>query len=1005
MISPMKFLTRIAMGACLLAGATGPLRAQEALPDLVPLLDASLGWGHGWRLDQTTMTGRVLLRLATAMGNRGTGPLEVWGGTVSGSVQQVYQRVYSANGTVRDRLAGSFTYHPQHGHVHFDAFAIYNVRRVTPTGGVGAIIAAGQKTSFCLANIYNYWPAVAEAAVVKHGRGGSACGTIQGVSPGFADVYGSHLPDQWIDVTGVPTGDYWLEIIADPDNRLQETDETNNVVVLRIAYTNPVTPAPNRAPVATAVPAQSSVRGSAVNLPVTATDPDGQPVSFRAIGLPAGLSIGAGTGVISGTVANEAADTQLTTVIVTDGFIETSVSFTWTVTSPPPPPPPPNRAPQVFAPEAQIGRVGENANLAINATDADADALTYAAAGLPAGLVIDSRTGVITGTFTATGTHTVTLTVSDGRASATGSFAWTVNPGTAGRGLRGEYCNGRTFDRPVMIRTDAQVAFDWGGGSPGSGVEPDNFSVRWTGEILPEFTEDYTFVVAADNGCRLLVNGNLLVHDWDPALGENSGWHSATVRLTAGVRVPIRLEYYEAWGGAAVTLHWFSASRPWQVVPSERLYPAEDSGPQDYTPPTAELTTTATGVQRGPFRVELRFSEPVVGLTLSDFLLSSGSLSELTGSGTTWAVTVTPAATMGATLQLSSQAVSDAGGNGNLASNVLRFDSAPNRLPVIAATASPQVRVGDTVSLSLSASDPDGDALTWSATGLPPGLSLGAQTGVVTGSPTQTGSYTSTVNVADAFGGSGSLAIQWQVAAAGSAGLRAEYFAGRNFEQRVLTRVDERIAFDWGLGSPAPEVPVNDFTVRWSGAVTARFSGEHTFIAMSDNGVRVRVGNRLVIDAWQPDAHGTFTGTVMLTAGQPVPLQVEYREEGGNAGITLVWTSAQQGWEAIPASQLLRTPPAPSPAQLDAEAARVGATLAMRRAGAGWELTAMLPADRAIGIRWRLERSADLAAWGTAGGAPAEQVQTDGALRLRWSGLDDAGSRAFHRLVLLPPAP
>ena len=1005
MISPMNVLTRIAIGACFWAGAMSPTRAQEALPDLVPVLDATLGWGHGWRLDQTTLPGRVLLRLATAMGNRGTGPLEVWGGTVSGSVQQVYQRVYSANGSVRDRLAGSFTYHPQHGHVHFDAFAIYNVRRVTPDGGVGAIISAGQKTSFCLANIYNYWPDVGAAAVVKHGRGGSACGTIQGVSPGFSDVYGSHLPDQWIDVTGVPTGDYWLEIIADPDNRLLETDETNNVVVLRIAYTNPVTPAPNRAPVATAVTAQSTVRGTAVSLPVTASDPDGQPVSFRAIGLPAGLSIGAASGVISGTVAPEAADTQLTTVIVTDGFIETSVSFTWTVTAPPPPPPPPNRAPVVFAPEAQIGRVGENANLAINATDPDADALTYAATGLPAGLVIDARTGVITGTFTATGTHSVTLTVSDGRLGATGTFAWTVNPGTAGRGLRGEYCNGRTFDRPAMIRTDAQVAFDWAGGSPASVVESDNFSVRWTGEILPEFTEDYTFVVAADNGCRLLVNGNLLVHDWDPATGENSGWHSATVRLTAGVRVPIRLEYYEAWGGASVTLYWFSASRPWQVVPSERLYPAEDTDPRDYTPPTAELTTSATGVQRGPFRVELRFSEPVAGLTLSDFLLSSGSLSELTGGGTLWAVTVTPAATLGATLQLAAQAVTDGGGNGNLASNVLRFDSAANRLPVIAATAAPQVRVGDTVSLALSASDPDGDALVWSAAGLPPGLSLGVLTGVVTGSPTQTGSYTSTVSVADAFGGSGSLAIQWEVAAAGSAGLRAEYFAGRNFEQRVLTRTDERIAFDWGTASPAPEVPVDDFTVRWTGAVTARFTGEHTFIAMSDNGVRVRVGNRLVIDAWYPDAHGNFTGSVMLTAGQPVPLQVEYREEGGNAGITLVWTSAQQGWEAIPGNQLQRTAPAPTSVQISEEAARMGAALAMRRVGTGWELTAQLPADRLIGIRWRLESSADLASWAQAGGTPEELVLPDGALRLRWPLIDAPGARAFHRVTLLPPAP
>ncbi len=94
------------------------------------------------------------------------------------------------------------------------------------------------KTSFCLINIRQPFPDATPSAGVVHGRGGNSCGQVQGISAGYSDVYSASLDDQWIDVTTVADGDYWLEITADPENHIQETNESNNVTRVRITLDN-----------------------------------------------------------------------------------------------------------------------------------------------------------------------------------------------------------------------------------------------------------------------------------------------------------------------------------------------------------------------------------------------------------------------------------------------------------------------------------------------------------------------------------------------------------------------------------------------------------------------------------------------------------------------------------------------------------------------------------------------------------------------------------------------
>jgi hypothetical protein len=182
-----------------------------------------------------------------------------------------------------------------------------------------------------------------------------------------------------------------------------------------------VTPT-NRPPTLPVVPSQMSVENAAITLVVAANDPDGDAVTFSATGLPPGLTIHPTTGTITGTLSYTSAGTHAVTVIATDPASATgSRTFTWTVTNL-------NRGPVLTAVANQTSPENATVSLPLVASDADGTTLTYSAYGLPASLTVNSTTGVIAGTltYTSAGTYNVTATVSDGPASASRSFTWTV---------------------------------------------------------------------------------------------------------------------------------------------------------------------------------------------------------------------------------------------------------------------------------------------------------------------------------------------------------------------------------------------------------------------------------------------------------------------------------------------------------------------------------------------------------------------------------------------------
>ncbi len=133
-------------------------------------------------------------------------------------------------------------------------------------------------------------------------------------------------------------------------------------------------------------------------------------------------------------------------------------------------------------------------------------------------------------------------------------------------------------------------------------------------------------------------------------------------------------------------------------------------------------------------------------------------------------------------------------------------------------------------------------------------------------------------------------------AAPGQHGLRAEYFANRDLSGTpALIRVDSEIAFDWGVGSPAPEIPTDNFSARWTGKLVAPVSGTYALGATADDGVRVYLDGKLVAEDWTEHAPRTITGQVTLEAGRAYDVKVEYFESHIGAVAKLVWMPPSAG--------------------------------------------------------------------------------------------------------------
>jgi outer membrane protein OmpA-like peptidoglycan-associated protein len=126
-------------------------------------------------------------------------------------------------------------------------------------------------------------------------------------------------------------------------------------------------------------------------------------------------------------------------------------------------------------------------------------------------------------------------------------------------------------------------------------------------------------------------------------------------------------------------------------------------------------------------------------------------------------------------------------------------------------------------------------------------------------------------------------------AAQAQPGLKGDYYVGTNFERKVVTRVDPAISFNWLDRSPAPGLPHSYYSVRWTGKLLAPATGEYYFYAKVDDGIRIWVGNQKVMDSWQLNDSKSFTGNIVLKAGQYYDLRVDFFNDMLEGEIFLYW--------------------------------------------------------------------------------------------------------------------
>ncbi len=214
----------------------------ELLPDLVPL--------QRYMRDREAVTRRVggqsrrHVIFSNGVANYGKGPFIIQRANprvVNGElVADAVQVILRSTGQPRRVKIGQMVYdrHRDHNHWHYADFALYVLQSED-----GADVATGRKQAFCMIDFEPARlslrnaprsPAYEEDACKDDPDNPNPNPPPMGVSVGWADVYGKHLHGQYIDVTGVPSGRYWLESIFNPNLKIKEAKRYSNTARIRV---------------------------------------------------------------------------------------------------------------------------------------------------------------------------------------------------------------------------------------------------------------------------------------------------------------------------------------------------------------------------------------------------------------------------------------------------------------------------------------------------------------------------------------------------------------------------------------------------------------------------------------------------------------------------------------------------------------------------------------------------------------------------------------------------
>jgi len=185
---------------------------------------------------------------------------------------------------------------------------------------------------------------------------------------------------------------------------------------------------------------------------------------------------------------------------------------------------------------------------------------------------------------------------------------------------------------------------------------------------------------------------------------------------------------------------------------------------------------------------------------------------------------------------------------------------------------------------------------------------------VLTLSPMSNGSHTVSVTgltdratLANTVAPGLAVAYTYSNVAAGT-GLQATYWNNRDFNgSPLLTRIDPTVNFIYGVGSPNPLVPADNFAARWTGRLRPRFNETYTLSVRSDDGSRIFLDGRLIVGNWFDQGATERGAAVTLDSSRDYDLVVEFYENGFGASVELFWQSPSQPKQIIPQSALFPT--------------------------------------------------------------------------------------------------
>jgi hypothetical protein len=126
-------------------------------------------------------------------------------------------------------MSPDFVWSPCHGHYHFYAYADYRLLDASRS-----VVVTGHKQGFAIMDLGMIDPNDPNTPPnPKYGD------EDQGIQRGWYDEYVTGLPCQWIDITGVPPGDYTLEVEVNPEKKIAESDYTNNIASIPVTIPSP----------------------------------------------------------------------------------------------------------------------------------------------------------------------------------------------------------------------------------------------------------------------------------------------------------------------------------------------------------------------------------------------------------------------------------------------------------------------------------------------------------------------------------------------------------------------------------------------------------------------------------------------------------------------------------------------------------------------------------------------------------------------------------------------